>query len=162
VGVTASIQIISKATDTRTVGLESTAVKVVDESWAIAFTDGTGANQVQKIYAVEHTIAGTEDDLDLVGVLTDAFGSTLSLAEIKAWGVQAASTNGGNVVVGTAAPANPWTTCLSGTVTLHPGAVAVFATPNATGWAAVGGASDAIRLAGANGYKARIFFLGNP
>ena len=47
--------------------------------------DGTAANQADILYANERTVTtGADDDIDLAGVLTDAFGSTITAAELVA------------------------------------------------------------------------------
>ncbi len=49
----------------------------------IATTDGTELNQADLFFSDERTVAdGANDDLDLSGVLTGAFGLTLTFAEI--------------------------------------------------------------------------------
>jgi hypothetical protein len=46
-------------------------------------TDGTGANQADRIYAKRHTInAGGTLDLDLAGSLVDFFGNTITFAKV--------------------------------------------------------------------------------
>jgi len=51
---------------------------------AASYTDGTGAGQANKWYLNYRTLAATtNDDLDLAGVLTDPFGSTLTFTAIK-------------------------------------------------------------------------------
>ncbi len=52
---------------------------------ALALTDGTGANQANILFADQRTVASaSNDDIDLVGVLTDAFGATITAAELVA------------------------------------------------------------------------------
>lgn len=54
-------------------------------SKALALTDGTTANKADLIYANERTVGdGADDDIDLAGVLTDAFGATITMAEMVA------------------------------------------------------------------------------
>ena len=44
-------------------------------------TDGTTANKADLLYADERTVTtGADDDIDLAGVLTDAFGTTITAA----------------------------------------------------------------------------------
>lgn len=48
-----------------------------------AITDGTTANKADILYAAERTVASaTDDDIDLAGVLSDAFGATITAAEL--------------------------------------------------------------------------------
>lgn len=56
----------------------------VVEAW-INLTNGTAANQADLAFVDERTIAaGATDSIDLAGVLTDAFGATITAAEIVA------------------------------------------------------------------------------
>lgn len=52
---------------------------------ALTLTDGTGADQANRIYLAERTVASnTNDDLDLAGTaLLDPFGNALTFAKIK-------------------------------------------------------------------------------
>jgi len=110
---------------------------------------GTAVGQADLIFHDQRTLApSATEDLDLAGVLADAFGTTLTFVRVKglivaALGVTDANgvvitPNVNNVVVGAAAGA-PWTTLLNstGTVTLRPG----------TFFAAVAGATDNIGYA---------------
>lgn len=52
---------------------------------ALALTDGTTANKADIAFFDERTVAtGADDDIDLAGVLSDAFGSTITMAEVVA------------------------------------------------------------------------------
>lgn len=52
-------------------------------SEVVNLTSGTGANQFDLVYADERTVAdGANDDIDLAGVLADAFGDTITFAEL--------------------------------------------------------------------------------
>lgn len=68
---------------------KGTAVLGAAPSWAGAFdqlvdlANGTGAAQFDLGYANERTVAsGANDDIDLSGVLTDALGNTVTMAEL--------------------------------------------------------------------------------
>lgn len=51
--------------------------------FATRFTNGTGANQSDILFLDERTVGdGSDDDIDLAGVLTDAFGTTVAMAEM--------------------------------------------------------------------------------
>src|SRR5689334_6535911 len=69
-----------------------------------ALDNGTGANQADRLFSDTRTIAisGT-DDLDLAGVLTDAFGATSTFVKVKVIAIAAAAANTNTVVVGNAA-----------------------------------------------------------
>jgi hypothetical protein len=68
----------------------------------IEFSDGV-AGGADIAWLDERTLAaGEEDDLDLAGVLTDAFGTVVDVVEVVALLVHASSGNGGAIVVGNA------------------------------------------------------------
>jgi hypothetical protein len=49
------------------------------------FSDGVAANQADKVYVAERTVASnTNDDIDLTGSLSDALGATITAAELAA------------------------------------------------------------------------------
>lgn len=128
-------------------------------SYGTAFTSGTGAGQVDKIWTDTRTLtaSGTED-LDLAGVLTDAFGASITFARIKGILVSASPANTNNVIVG-ANVVNSWATMLGptgasgGTVTLRPGAffAAGVGAADATGWAVTASTGDLLHVANSAG-----------
>jgi hypothetical protein len=76
-----TINITGKQTGTTSLG--STPVSNRTLPHAVSYTDGTVANQFDQLYMAERTVAdGANDDIDLAGVLTDAFGNTLTGAEL--------------------------------------------------------------------------------
>lgn len=113
--------------------------------------DGTGAGNADRLFSDRRSTAAN-DDLDLAGVLTDAFGATLTFARIKGIMVAAAAANVGNVVIG--GGTNPWITLLTaGTIVLRPGAVfcAFAGTADATAWGVTAGTGDILRIASSSG-----------
>lgn len=50
---------------------------------ARTYTSGTGENQANQWWADRRTVAGASENLDVVGGLTDMFGSTISFTAIK-------------------------------------------------------------------------------
>jgi hypothetical protein len=112
---------------------------------------GTGAGNADRVFSDRRTLAasGTED-LDLAGVLVDAFGATITFARIKGIVIAAAAGNSNNVVVGAAA-SNPWATLLGAThtLTLRPGAFVAVGTgaADATGYAVTASTGDLLKVA---------------
>jgi hypothetical protein len=113
---------------------------------------GTGAGQADKVFSDTRTLAasGTED-LDLAGVLTDAFGATITFARIKVLIVSAAAANTNNVLVGGVAAGLstlivPQTT---GIVTVRPGATfaVVCGQADATGYVVTATTADLLHIA---------------
>jgi hypothetical protein len=117
-----------------------------------AFDPGVGAGQVDKIFSDTRTLApSTTEDLDLSGVLLDAFGVAITFARVKAILIAAAAGNTNNVVVG--GVANAWATLLSpaatGLITLRPGAFfcAGCGSADATGYAVTNATADLLHIA---------------
>lgn len=117
---------------------------------SLAFTSGTGSGQVDKLFADTRTInASSNDDLDLAGVLIDAFGVAITFVKVKAIVVVADSTNVNNVVIGNAAGTQfvgPFGAAAH-TIAVPPGGMFVIARSDATGWAVGAGATDLLRIA---------------
>lgn len=117
----------------------------------MSLSNGTGAGKADRLFSDRRTLAasGTED-LDLAGVLLDAFGQAITFARVKGLIIAAAAANTNNVVVGAAAT-NPWATLLSatGTVTLRPGAFLAVGTgqADATGYAVTAATADLLKIA---------------
>lgn len=119
-------------------------------SAAHAFTDGTGANQAQKLFTDQRTLAASANEaLDLSGVLADVFGATLTLTKIKAILIKAADGNTNDVIVGGAA-SNAWVGPFGSsthTVAVKPGGTVMFVAPDATGYAVTAGTGDQLKVA---------------
>lgn len=64
-------------------------------------SSGTGVGQADLVFHDQRTLsASATENLDLSGVLADAFGTTLAFAKVKAIIFVAASTNTNNVLIG--------------------------------------------------------------
>lgn len=118
---------------------------------AVTLASGTGVGKADKVFSDRRTLAASaSEDLDLAGVLLDAFGATITFARIKGLIVSAAAGNTNNVVIGAAA-ATPWATLLGAThtLTLRPGAtVGLFAgAADAVGYAVTAGTGDLLKVA---------------
>jgi hypothetical protein len=67
-------------------------------SSVVSLTNGTGAGMADRVFTDTRTLgASATEDLDLAGVLTDAFGALITFAKIKALVVKAAAGNTNNV-----------------------------------------------------------------
>lgn len=112
---------------------------------------GTGAGAADRCFSDTRTLAASSsEDLDLVGTLVDAFGTTFSPARIKGLFISAADANTNNVIVG-GASATQWAALLgtTGTVTLRPGAFFAVAAgqADATGYVCAAGSTDLLKIA---------------
>ena len=117
---------------------------------AIAYANGTGAGQADKVFVDTRTIAisGT-DDLDLAGVLVDGLGVVITFVKIKAIILTAADLNTNDVVLGAAAATQfvgPFG-ANTHTVRARPGGLIALACKDATGWAVAAGSTDLLRVA---------------
>ncbi|MGW1661056.1 hypothetical protein [Streptomyces microflavus] len=120
-------------------------------SRSVSLGSGTGAGKADRIWSDRRTLAasGTED-LDLAGVLLDAFGAAVTFARIKGLVIAAAAGNTNNVIVG-AASSNPWATLLGAThtLTVRPGGFVAVGTgvADATGYAVTASTGDLLKIA---------------
>ncbi len=120
----------------------------IHESYRL--TDGTGSNQANRIFHDRRTLAASaNEDLDLAGSLTDAFGATITFARIKAIMVKAAATNTNNVLVGGDATSTffTWVGAETDLVVVRPGGLFLLATPDSTGYAVTATTGDLLRVA---------------
>lgn len=162
--LTSKLTLAVTADYTKALDLASGKVPLAKIYQAILNT-GTAVGQADLVFHDQRTLApSATEDLDLAGVLTDAFGATLTFVKIKglivaARGVTDANgvtttPNVNNVVVGAAAGA-PWTALLNstGTVTLRPGAVfAAFAgDTDGTAYAVTATTADLLKVANSAG-----------
>lgn len=113
------------------------------------FASGVGADQADIVFVDERTLAASAtEDLDLAGVLTDAFGATIAAAEVVGLIVEADAANTNNVVVGDATAPVPLFGGTNPTVAVKPGGIFVLFAPNAAGQFTVGaGATDDLKIA---------------
>jgi hypothetical protein len=118
-------------------------------SHAIAFTQGTGADQVQQVYQQTITIAaGGSAALDLAG-LTDAFGQPLTFATVKLLHLEAAAENTNAVVVGGAATntfLGPFGAAAH-TIAVPPGCALHIDHRAASGWTVSAGTGAVLQIA---------------
>jgi hypothetical protein len=133
-------------------------------SFLSEFLDGTGEGQANLAFLDERTVAtGANDDLDLAGVLTDAFGASIAGAEIVALMIvnkprlASAAANTTNLTVGVGT--NPVIGYLGGTTPtlgpIRPGNMVMFGGPNVGGFGAVTAATgDILRIANSAGASA--------
>jgi hypothetical protein len=143
----------------------STPKDEIQRNPTFSFTDGAGANQADEHWSDERTLgASSSESLDLAGGLTDAFGTIITFARIKAIYIEADATNTNNVLVG--APAsNGLTSFISANaaVAIKPGGFFLLVAPDAAGHVVTPGTGDLLSVAnsgGTTGVKYRIYLLG--
>lgn len=116
---------------------------------ALTFASGVGANQADLLFADTRTLAASAtEDLDLAGVLTDAFGAVITAAELVAIFVFADAANTNNVVIGDATSPIPLFGGTNPTFAVKPGGWFCVGAPNAAGLLTVGaGSTDDLKIA---------------
>lgn len=126
-----------------------TGTHAVDKNYRTTFTNGTGANQANMMWTDTRTISGSgSDDIDLAGVLTSAFGTTITFTSIKGIVIQASSSNGDSISVGgdaTAALANLFA-AVNDEIVVAPGGTFAIVNPNADGYAVTASTADILEI----------------
>jgi hypothetical protein len=97
----------------------------------IALTNGTGAGNADRMFHDQRTLAASAtEDLDLAGVLVNAFGSTLTFVEVRAIMIYAATANTNNVrLTRPASNGVPLFLAASDGLDIPPGGVFLWACP---------------------------------
>jgi len=143
------------ATLTRALDIVSGSA-VTNPTFAATFTDGAGANQVNKIWSDTRTItASGSEEIDLTGstgspavTMTDVYGQTVTFARIKGIYVAASSANTNNVNVSRGS-SNGCTLFLANGdgLQVRPGGVFLWCAQDATGVAVTNSSSDILTIA---------------
>jgi len=117
-------------------------------SQIVQFAPGTASvGQADILFADTRTLAASAtENLDLAGVLTNAFGTVIAAAEVVAIYVKAADANTNSVVIGAAA-STPFAGPLgaTGTYAVLPGEY--FLAVSQKGWAVAAGTADLLKIA---------------
>lgn len=153
-GMSSALSLAATVTQTKALDL-TTTTDPLQFRRAVSLTDGTAAGQANKVFHDRRTLAASAtEDLDLSGVLLDAYGAAITFARVKGLFISAAAGNTNNVIVGNAT-SNGWATLLSatGTVTLRPGAsfAAIAGVADGTGYAVTAGTGDLLKVANSAG-----------
>lgn len=123
----------------------ATGVAQLNKTYQQILTTGTGANQADRIYYTQPTVAASGNTtIDLAGSVVDIFGATITFARIKGLIVAAASGNTNNVIVGNAASNGfiTWVGAATHTVNVRPGGFLALMAPDATAYAVTAGTGD--------------------
>ncbi len=112
-------------------------------------SSGTGLGQADRIFHDTRTLtASSNEDLDLAGVLTDAYGATITFARIKTLLIYADPGNTNNVIVGNAATNGfiSWVGAAAHTVTVRPGGLLLLAAADVTAYTVTATTADLLRV----------------
>jgi hypothetical protein len=76
-----SVRLRSTLSGTAGLGTASVPLDITD---SVTYTNGTAANQADKVWSAQYAIVGSAtQSIDMAGVLVDALGTALSFAKIK-------------------------------------------------------------------------------
>jgi hypothetical protein len=131
-----------------------TATYPLTLSRSYATSSGTGLGQADRVFTDRRTLtASSTEDLDLAGVLLDAFGAAITFARIKTLIIAADSGNTNNVIVGNAATNGfiSWVGGATHTVTVRPGGVLLVAATDATAYTVTAATADLLHIANSAG-----------
>lgn len=114
----------------------------------ISLGSGTGASQADRLFTDRRTLAASaSENLDLAGVLSDAFGAALTFAKLKAIVIVAASANTNNVNVSREATNGvPVFLAAGDGIPVQPGGMFVWVAPGA-GVTVTAGTGDLVTVA---------------
>jgi hypothetical protein len=114
------------------------------------FANGTGANQANNIWTDSRSVnASSNDDLDLAGSLTNAFGATLTFTNVKAIIIKSDADNGDDLEVGAEGSADFATFFgdASDKIIVPPGGMFCLTNPGADGFGVTATTGDILRIA---------------
>lgn len=123
----------------------------LDTTFSLLLHNGTGAGQADLMFTDTRSLAASAtEDLDLAGSLTDAVGTTLTFARIKAIYIEASASNTNNVVVGGAATNQfiGWVSDATDKIVLRPGGRIMLTTgaADSVGYLVTAGTGDLLRV----------------
>lgn len=150
--LSASMKLTVSASLSRALDLV-TAQSPMVKSALLAFSDGAGANQADRVFHDTRTIAASgNEDLDLAGSLTDVYGQTITFARIKGVIIIASSGNTNNVNVSRPASNGvPLFLAASDGLAVKPGGFFAWGSPDASGVAVTAGTGDLLNIANSGG-----------
>jgi hypothetical protein len=138
---------------TKTTGL-TTSRDRLEKTFEQLFSSGTGSGQANVLWHGERTLAdGASENLDLAGILTDAFGDTVTLAKCKGLIIANKSTTQ-TISVGGAAATQfvAWVGSATDYVKVAPGGVLALFNPG--GYTVTAASADLLKIANSAGAAA--------
>jgi hypothetical protein len=147
------------ANDRRAVGINPSANLPVNYQPSVSYSNGSGADQASGLYQNTLALSGGALNVDLNGVLTDSYGTTVSATKLKA--ITITNNSATNTMTFGNASSNQWIGLLNstGTITLNPGASFVVMDPTSTGMVVTASTGDILKVAGTGTDTFTIMFL---
>jgi hypothetical protein len=167
--LSASFQVLVSAMESPATGVSELVAQAVriNKSYSVALGDGTGANQADRMFADQRTLAdGGNETLDCSGLLAPFFGATaLALVRLKAFLFHSLPTNTTNLTVSRGATngALLFTAVSSGVAAIKPGAMFLWCDPSATAVGVTAGTADLITVTNSAGAAATydVYIIGS-
>lgn len=138
--------------------IDSDSGRETKDQNSISVTDvlenGVVIDTADKIWYDRRTVNdGANDDLDLAGGITDAFGNALTLVKVKAICVTNRNTTAAeNLVIGGGSnPLVNWVSAGGNAVVVRPGGVFLLWNPSLAGYGVTATTGDILRLSGSGG-----------
>lgn len=129
--------LLVKPTWTHTKTGATTASETFSTLLSWTFTSGTNANQMNQLWASERTLTnGQSEVINLAGGITNSFGTTLTIDEVRMIVIGSDTSNSDSITVGAAA-SNTFDEFLgdpSDTITIRPGGFFLLTGPDATAY----------------------------
>lgn len=150
--LSASVKVSINATQTKTADFES-ASSAIALALAASFTDGTAANQADRIFKDTRTLtASSTEDLDFSGSLTDIYGAAVVFADIRVLCIMADSANTNNVrVIRPAANGLVIFAAASDELAVRPGGCFLYVATDTTAIPVTAGTGDLLTLTNSAG-----------
>jgi hypothetical protein len=167
--LSASFQVLVSATESPATGVSELVAQAVriNKSYSVALGDGTGANQADRMFADQRTLAdGGTENLDCSGLLAPFFGGTpIALLRLKAFLFYSLPTNTTNLTV-SRGPSNGallFTALSSGVAAIKPGAMFLWCDPSAAAVAVTATSADLITVTNSAGAAATydVYIIGS-
>lgn len=160
--LTSTIKATVTAQQTMTVGLIPIKANLAVEK-SISLANGTAANQSDLLYQASRQLIATSEDLDLAGVLLDAFGSALTFIEVTGLYIENTNTTPGAVLTVGGAAASGFISpfgAATDKIKVGPGGVLLLSSP-VDGYAVTAGTFDKLKVdAGAATITYKLGILG--
>lgn len=152
--VTSQVNLQVSAQYSNTVGLQDVSAPLTVMK-TISLAHGTGANQADKVYSQQYSIAtGATQSIDVAGSLTDSMGVAFTPARIKAIYIGSAAANTTNLTVFGDAAHVPFFGTVATSFTMRPGGAFLLVDPGATGYVVTASTGDIIKIINAAGATA--------
>ncbi len=145
------LQIINELTSTSVLSTAKDKLTYA-KTWNI--TDGAGTLKAETIYRDQRTLAASAtEDIDLAGVVTDSFGTTITFTKVKVILIYGATANTNNVQVGGAA-SNAfinWVSSATDVIEVGPNGIFFLMNPIAAGYAVTDLTGDLLTITNGGG-----------